>query len=78
MTNLQKAIALIEVYATEWDEYDRLPVPASGRFGDDSDFLTRYWRVGGNVVITQSPHGLKVMRRHDLIVETRGLRYPAR
>jgi hypothetical protein len=72
MTNIQAA----EKYAAEHTE-----IPnghASGWFGEDSDFVGRFLRFGSNAVVVESPWGLMVERWHDVVVVTRGYKYPAR
>ena len=78
MTNIKAAQHLALAHTIDGDQYDRLPQPATGWVGEDSDFPTRYWRVGGNAVVVQGPWGLEAKRWHDLVVEARDLRYPAR
>ena len=78
MTNIKAAQHLALAHTIDGDQYDRLPQPATGWVGEDSDFPTRYWRVGGNAVVVQGPWGLEAKRFHDLVVETKDLRYPAR
>jgi len=52
---------------------------ASGWVGEDSDFPTRYWRVGGNAVVYDDPYcGFAWGRWHDFVQGNRHLRYPAR
>lgn len=78
MSNIKTAQALAALHTIDGDQYDRLPQPATGWVGEDSDFPTRYWRVGGNTVVVQGPWGLEAKRWHAFIGETRGLRYRAR
>lgn len=78
MSNIQTAQDLAAKFTIDGDQYDRLPQPSTGWVGEDSDFPTRYWRVGGNAVVVQGPWGLEAKRWHDLVAETRDLRYPAR
>lgn len=78
MTNIQIAQAVAALHTIDCDQYDRLPQPATGWIGEDSDFPTRYWRIGGNAVVIQGHWGLEAKRWHDLVSATRDLRYPAR
>lgn len=78
-TNIQ--IAKIEVdYCNRGYSNRPFGSKATGWVGDDSDYPTRYWRVGGNTVITDgggSDAPFQVYRWHDFIRSTAHLRYPA-
>lgn len=48
-------------------------------FGEDSDYASQVWFVGGNsVIVRYTCDGYEAMRRHDLIRYTRELQYPFR
>jgi hypothetical protein len=76
-SNIQVARDLANFNSLSNDARDCLPYPAHGWVGEDSDFPTRYWRVGGNAVIYQDPWGLMVCRWHEFVRGTKHLRYSA-
>jgi len=69
-TNMQRAKALA---AKHWQE-GRLPFHSSGAVGEDSDFVRRYWRIGGNAVVYDGVYGLEALRWHDFVRATEGLK----
>ncbi len=75
-TNIIIARAEAE-YCNQADSGRPFGTKASGWFGEDSDFPTRFWRIGGNAVICEGHYGLEAMRWHELVRSTAHMRYPA-